>query len=102
MASGSGSHPQHASMSLRLTDLTSSFLRNWLDMVLMVRAVLVWSNDGLRQIYTVPFYRISPDTHMAWLADSTRSILNPGTLSRIIDVLHFEWVGNTGDVEYCP
>lgn len=51
MASGSGSHPQHASMSLRLTDLTSSFLRNWLDMVLMVRAVLVWSNDGLRQIY---------------------------------------------------
>ncbi|KFZ17445.1 hypothetical protein V502_04599 [Pseudogymnoascus sp. VKM F-4520 (FW-2644)] len=47
-------------------------------------------------------YRTSPESHTAWLADSTRSLLQPATLRKIIDVVHFEWLGVTGDVEYCP
>ncbi|KAK2782870.1 hypothetical protein FQN53_009556 [Emmonsiellopsis sp. PD_33] len=47
-------------------------------------------------------YRTSPGTHMAWLADCTRSLLHPDTLRKIVDVVHFEWRGQTGDVEYCP
>lgn len=47
-------------------------------------------------------YRTSPETHKAWLADSARSLLEPVTLRKIIDVVHFEWLGHTGDVEYCP
>ncbi|KFY13926.1 hypothetical protein V492_02971 [Pseudogymnoascus sp. VKM F-4246] len=47
-------------------------------------------------------YRTSPETHMAWLADTARSLLEPITLRKIIDVVHFEWLGQTGDVEYCP
>ncbi|GLA31379.1 hypothetical protein AnigIFM63326_010051 [Aspergillus niger] len=47
-------------------------------------------------------YRSHPQTHTAWLADSTRSLLNPVSLRRIIDVVHFDWHGDTGDVEYCP
>lgn len=47
-------------------------------------------------------YRTSPLTHTAWLADSTRSLLHPGALRKIVDIVHFEWHGQTGDVEYCP
>lgn len=43
----------------------------------------------------------SPQTRTAWLADSTRSLLHPTSLREIIDVVHFEWQGQTGDVEYC-
>ncbi|RHZ57373.1 hypothetical protein CDV55_104136 [Aspergillus turcosus] len=46
--------------------------------------------------------RTSPQKHMAWLADSTRSLLHPSNLRKIIDVVHFEWSGQTGDVGYCP
>ncbi|KAE8374821.1 hypothetical protein BDV26DRAFT_300007 [Aspergillus bertholletiae] len=46
--------------------------------------------------------RTSPQTHTAWLADSTRSLLEPSNLRKIIDVVHFEWLGETGDVDYCP
>ncbi|KAM5454301.1 hypothetical protein MaudCBS49596_002318 [Microsporum audouinii] len=46
--------------------------------------------------------RGSPRTHAAWLADSTRTLLRPATLRRIIDIVHFEWRGPAGDVEYCP
>lgn len=35
-------------------------------------------------------HRTSPQTNMAWLADSTRSMLHPGNLRRIIDIVHFE------------
>lgn len=38
----------------------------------------------------------------AWLADSTRCLLNPTNLRKIIDVVHFPWRGDAGDVEYCP
>ncbi|KAK2758303.1 hypothetical protein FQN54_004149 [Arachnomyces sp. PD_36] len=47
-------------------------------------------------------YRKQSQTHTAWLADSTRSLLNPVSLRKIVDVVHFEWKGQTGDVEYCP
>jgi hypothetical protein len=47
-------------------------------------------------------YRKSQETHTAWLADVTRSLLQPLTLRKIIDVVHFEWLGEIGDVEYCP
>jgi len=46
--------------------------------------------------------RQSAKTHLAWVADSTRSLLNPPTLRRIVDIVHFEWSGDVGDVEYCP
>lgn len=47
-------------------------------------------------------YRSSPQSHISWLADSTRTLLDPVTLRKLIDVVHFEWKGDTGDVEYCP
>lgn len=47
-------------------------------------------------------YRTSSKSHLAWLADSTRSLLDPVTLRRIVDVVHFEWQGQVGDVKYCP
>ncbi|KAG6828127.1 hypothetical protein H0H92_009119 [Tricholoma furcatifolium] len=46
--------------------------------------------------------RLSPETHLAWLADCTRSLLDPVNLRKIVDVVHFEWKGHVGDVEYCP
>ena len=47
-------------------------------------------------------YRSSTKSHLAWIADSTRSLLDPLTLRKIVDVVHFEWQGQIGDVEYCP
>ncbi|RAH63581.1 hypothetical protein BO85DRAFT_455560 [Aspergillus piperis CBS 112811] len=46
--------------------------------------------------------RSSSTLHAAWLADITRSLLEPRTLRRIVDVVHFEWTGCEGEVEYCP
>ncbi|KAF7587882.1 hypothetical protein BBP40_006618 [Aspergillus hancockii] len=47
-------------------------------------------------------HRTSPQTHTARIADSTRSLLNPVTLPKAVDVVHVEWYGDTGDVEYHP
>jgi hypothetical protein len=44
----------------------------------------------------------SPGRHLAWLADATRSLLEPTTLRQIVDVVHFEWSGDVGAVDYCP
>jgi hypothetical protein len=44
----------------------------------------------------------SPEMHLAWLADATRSLLEPSTLRQIVDVVHFEWSGDVGAVDYCP
>lgn len=52
------------------------------------------------QLYHVK--RAKPDTHLAWMADITRSLLEPTTLRKIIDVVHFEWKGDIGDEEFCP
>ncbi|OJI83263.1 hypothetical protein ASPTUDRAFT_191716 [Aspergillus tubingensis CBS 134.48] len=46
--------------------------------------------------------RSSSTMHAAWLADITRSLLEPRTLRRIVDVVHFEWTGCEGEVDYCP
>lgn len=47
-------------------------------------------------------YRQSTETHLAWLADSARVVLEPKLLRRLIDVVHYEWTGSVGDVSYCP
>jgi hypothetical protein len=46
--------------------------------------------------------RLTHETHLAWLADTARTILHPHNLRRIIDVAHFKWVGSAGEIEYCP
>ncbi|KAI2896289.1 hypothetical protein CBS63078_5580 [Aspergillus niger] len=46
--------------------------------------------------------RSSSTLHVSWLADITRSLLEPQTLRRIVDVVHFEWTGCEGEVDYCP
>ncbi|KAJ5140852.1 hypothetical protein N7448_004260 [Penicillium atrosanguineum] len=46
--------------------------------------------------------RSDPAAHMAWLADATRSLLEPTVLRRIVDVVHYEWSGDVGAVDYCP
>lgn len=46
--------------------------------------------------------RETPQTHLAWLADTARSVLHPLNLRKIVDVVHFEWNGDIGDSEYCP
>ncbi|EAW13694.1 uncharacterized protein ACLA_044140 [Aspergillus clavatus NRRL 1] len=46
--------------------------------------------------------RMSADSHVGWLADVTRALLQPAQLRRIVDVVHYEWKGGVGDVEYCP
>lgn len=46
--------------------------------------------------------RSDPAAHLAWLADATRSLLEPTTLRRIVDVVHYEWSGDVGAVDYCP
>jgi hypothetical protein len=47
-------------------------------------------------------YRKDPTTHLAWLADATRDLLQPAVLRKIIDVVHYEWSGDLGAVDYCP
>lgn len=51
---------------------------------------------------TYSVVRTQGKEHDAWLADMTRSLLDPTILRRIADVVHFEWTGQTGDKEYCP
>lgn len=46
--------------------------------------------------------RSDPVAHLAWLADATRSLLEPTVLRRIVDVVHYEWSGDVGAVDYCP
>ncbi|KAJ5097767.1 hypothetical protein N7456_008488 [Penicillium angulare] len=46
--------------------------------------------------------RSQPETSLAWLADATRSLLNPTVLRQIVDVVHFQWRGDIGAVDYCP
>ncbi|KAJ5708522.1 hypothetical protein N7488_008323 [Penicillium malachiteum] len=46
--------------------------------------------------------RSNPKMSLAWLADATRSLLDPFVLRRIVDVVHFEWCGDVGAKDYCP
>lgn len=47
-------------------------------------------------------YRSHPESSLAWLADATRSLMEPTVLRKIIDVVHYEWNGDVGAVDYCP
>ncbi|KAJ5758188.1 uncharacterized protein N7511_006882 [Penicillium nucicola] len=44
----------------------------------------------------------SEKLHLAWLADMTRSLMEPNVMRRIVDVVHFDWSGDIGDINYCP
>lgn len=46
--------------------------------------------------------RLRPESSLAWLADATRSLMLPSVLRQIIDVVHYEWNGDIGAVDYCP
>lgn len=46
--------------------------------------------------------RRSARTHLAWLADTTRVLLQPGLSRKLVDVVHYEWTGAVGDLHYCP
>lgn len=52
------------------------------------------------KLYNV--YRKDPTLHLAWLADATRDLLQPKVLRKVIDVVHYEWSGDLGAVDYCP
>jgi hypothetical protein len=54
----------------------------------------------LDQLYS--HYKQAPEIHQAWLADTVRILLQPTTFRRIVDVVHYPWVGDTGEAEYCP
>ncbi|KAF7588996.1 hypothetical protein BBP40_004927 [Aspergillus hancockii] len=54
----------------------------------------------LDKLYSM--YRQSPETHSAWLADMVRMLLEPSAFRRIVDVVHYPWIGDVGEVEYCP
>ncbi|KAJ5364325.1 uncharacterized protein N7496_010038 [Penicillium cataractarum] len=49
-----------------------------------------------------PKYKQVPETHIAWLADAAREMLNPTNLRRLVDFVHYEWDGQLGDTGYCP
>jgi hypothetical protein len=46
-------------------------------------------------------YRLSPEDHIKWTADVTRLVLQPDTLRRLVDVVHYQWTGELGNVGYC-
>ncbi|KAE8140283.1 hypothetical protein BDV38DRAFT_290524 [Aspergillus pseudotamarii] len=54
----------------------------------------------LDQLYS--HYKQTPETHRAWLADMVRILMQPTTFRRIVDVVHYPWVGDIGEAEYCP
>ncbi|KAB8267872.1 hypothetical protein BDV30DRAFT_246221 [Aspergillus minisclerotigenes] len=54
----------------------------------------------LDQLYSS--YRQSPEAHRAWLADMVRILMQPTAFRRIVDVVHYPWLGEIGDVQYCP
>ncbi|KAF9888576.1 hypothetical protein FE257_008508 [Aspergillus nanangensis] len=47
-------------------------------------------------------YKQSPETQQAWLADMVRILMQPTTFRRIVDVVHYPWVGDIGEAGYCP
>jgi hypothetical protein len=46
-------------------------------------------------------HRLSPQSHVMWLADVVRVVLHPDNLRRLVDVVHHPWNGELGDVDYC-
>lgn len=60
---------------------------------------LTMKRKDLQLLYAV--YRNDPETHIRWLADAVRLVLHPGTLRRLVDVVHWQWSGEIGDAGYC-
>ncbi|KAJ5232830.1 hypothetical protein N7468_005786 [Penicillium chermesinum] len=54
----------------------------------------------MEKMYSV--CRKQPESSVAWLADATRSLMEPRVLRKLVDVVHFEWDGDVGAVDYCP
>lgn len=46
-------------------------------------------------------HRRAHDPHLAWMADVVRLVLRPGNLRRLVDVVHYQWKGELGNVNYC-
>lgn len=47
-------------------------------------------------------YRQSPETHSAWTADMVRLLVSPSNFRRLVDVVHYSWTGEIGEVKtYC-
>lgn len=41
------------------------------------------------------------DAHLMWMADAVRAVLHPDNLRRLVDVVHYQWRGDLGNVNYC-
>lgn len=46
-------------------------------------------------------YRRSPEDHSKWTADMTRIVLHPDNMRKLVDVVHYQWTGALGNVNYC-
>lgn len=46
-------------------------------------------------------HRVASETHIRWMADVVRIVLNPNVLRRLVDVVHYQWVGELGSINYC-
>ena len=46
-------------------------------------------------------HRLSPQSHVLWLADIVRVVLHPDNLRQLVDVVHHPWSGELGDIAYC-
>jgi hypothetical protein len=60
---------------------------------------LAMKRRDLQLLYSV--YRQDPELHIKWLADAVRLMLDPKTLRRLVDVVHYQWTGEIGDARYC-
>jgi len=60
---------------------------------------LAMKRKDLQLLYAV--YRNESEGHIKWLADAVRLMLHPKTLRRLVDVVHYQWVGELGDAGYC-
>lgn len=46
-------------------------------------------------------HRLSPESHILWLADIVRVVLHPDNLRQLVDVVHHPWSGELWDIGYC-
>lgn len=46
-------------------------------------------------------HKLSSDDHVKWMADVVRIVLHPGNLRVLVDVVHYQWTGELGSVDYC-
>ncbi|KAJ5982176.1 hypothetical protein N7451_012276 [Penicillium sp. IBT 35674x] len=61
-----------------------------------------WARKRMELDRLYSLNRRSTRTHLAWLADMTRLLLKPSNFRRIVDVVHYSWTGDIGQVDYCP